>query len=415
MVAALLLVALAASPDSAAVDYGIDGLLQGWAASEMDGGEMTLSDQGYRIRLRMEASFGRGASAIAEPSLSPGGADAGDDSVSIGLDRLLLQARLPGTPWLGGEVFHGCRQPYLPSLSDPYLDVVDTPADSLSGMSLTAGGFLGFRAAYSVYRPYDGDTLSYVRVRAPWAGFGTFRAYRLTRRGPDGTSQLEALEGWLAIRRFSPHVSLLRNRDVDHSWAASFQLRGVRLRPSLDLRLDVVPELHLAGRALEPGTGGLQPRQRSAALRMSMFSVQRSISAWGYGMVDFEGMVDDSVGAGLHMLSRAGIDYSLQAGMPLDGELLARLDADLRGERSGAGAGLVLRGDSLRVAGRASYSPRRDVHGILEISGAPAGELDPVGQVAVRVATARMAGGLSMHWRSGDVTLGVDLVTEVGP
>jgi hypothetical protein len=280
-------------------------------------------------------------------------------------------------------------------------------------MSLTAGGFLGFRGSYSVYRPFSGDTVSYAVVRAPWAGVGTFRAYRYTRRHAGGSLEYDALEGWLSVRRVSPWAYLLRSRRRDDRWAAGMQLRGMGLRPSLDLRLEAVPEVQLAGDGLLPGTGGLQPGQRSAGLRLSLRSLQRSVSAWAYGRIGFEDMVHDSAGLGAYMLSEADIEYTLRAGVPERGDAAVRLDADLRRPLAGAGAGLRLVGDSLRVAGRASYTPRPDVHGTMELSGSPAGSIDPAGELAARVAAGAVSGGLSLLWEDGEVSIGVDLVAEV--
>jgi hypothetical protein len=416
VVGLLILGMLASQPDSSGASAGVGGLVYGSALSGVDHEDLRLDRWEHRTRIRITASWGEGLSALAEPSLSGSGEDGGShDSTKAGLDRLLVRARLPGTPWLGGEVFHGCRQPWMPALGGAYLDLTDTDSDSLSGMSLTAGGFLGFRGSYSVYRPFGGDTLSYARLRAPWAGFGTFRAYRYTRHGRGGTEGFDAMEAWLSIRRLSPWVTLLRGRNGDGRWAVGAQLRGLRLRPSLDLRLEVAPEAHLAGDGLKPGTAGLQPGQRAGGIRVSLRSVTRALSAWGYGRKGFEDMVGDSVGAGMHMLSRADIEYSLSGGWPEDGDPSARLDADLRRRVAGAGAGLRTWGDSLRVSGRASYSPRPDVHGTMEVSGSPGGVLDPVGTLSVRVATGAVSGGLSMLWEDGAVALGVDLVAEVRP
>lgn len=411
MVAFLVLSLLAAQPDSSGPDVHVGGLVYGSASSDVNGDELRLDDWEHRTRLRLEARWGDGLSALAEPSVS--GAGGPVDSLDAGMDRLLVTARLPGTPWLGGEVFHGCRQPFLPALRRPYLDLSDTEADSLSGMSLTAGGFLGFRGSYSVYRPFSGDTVSYAMVRAPWAGVGTFRAYRYTRRYAEGSLEYDAMEGWLSVRRISPWAYLLRSRRRDDRWAAGMQLRGIGLRPSLDLRLEVVPEAHLAGDGLLPGTGGMQPGQRSAGLRVSMHSLQRSVSAWAYGRIGFEDMVEDSAGLGAYMLSEADIEYTLRAGVPEQGDAAVRLDADLRRPLAGAGAGLRLVGDSLRVAGRASYTPRPDVHGTMELSGSPSGSIDPAGELAARVAAGAVSGGLSLLWEDGEVSIGVDLVAEV--
>ncbi len=406
MVAVLVLGLLAAQPDSSGPDVHVGGLVYGRASSDVNGGELRLDDWEHRTRLRLEARWGDGLSALAEPSVS-------GDSLETGMDRLLITARLPGTPWLGGEVFHGCRQPFLPGLGRPWLDLTDTEADSLSGMSLTAGGFLGFRGSYSVYRPFSGDTASYAMVRAPWAGLGTFRAYRYTRHHAGGSLEYDALEGWLSVRRVAPWAYLLRSRNSDEGWAAGMQLRGMGLRPSLDLRLEVVPEAHLAGDGLLPGTGGMQPGQRSAGLRLSMRSLQRSVSAWAYGRIGFEDIVQDSAGLGAYMLSEADIEYTLRAGVPEQGDAAVRLDADLRRPLAGAGAGLHLVGDSLRVAGRASYTPRPDVHGTMELSGSPSGSIDPAGELAARVAAGAVSGGLSLLWEDGEVSMGVDLVAEV--
>jgi len=418
MVAVLVLGLLAAQPDSSGPDASVGGLVYGRASSDVNGGELRLDDWEHRTRLLLEAGWGDGLSALAEPSLSSSdaGGDSGfGDSLEMEMDRLLITARLSGTPWLGGEVFHGCRQPFLPGLHRPWLDFSDTEADSLSGMSLTAGGFLGFRGSYSVYRPFSGDTVSYAMIRAPWAGLGTFRAYRYTRYRSEGSLEYDALEGWLSVRRISPWAYLMRSRRRDDRWAAGMQLRGIRLRPSLDLRLDVVPEAGLAGDGLLPGTGGLQPGQRSAGLLLSMHSLQSLVSMWAYGRVDFEGMVHDSVGVGAHMLSEADIEYTLRAGLPEQGDAAIRLDADLRRPLAGAGAGLLLMGDSLRVAGRASYTPRPDIHGTMEVSGSPWRSLDPLGEVAVRVARGGVSGGLSLLWQDGEISMGVDLVAEVMP
>ena len=415
MVAAMVLCLLAAQPDSSGGDAHVGGLVYGRASSHVNGDELRLQDWAYRTRLRLEAQWGDGLSALAEPSIS-GSRDSGPgDSLETGLDRLLIRARLPGTPWLGGDVFHGCCQPFLPGLDRAYIDFTDTEADSLSGMSLTAGGFLGFRGSYSIYRPFAGDTVSYAAVRAPWAGLGTFRAYRYTRHHAEGRVEYDALESWLSVRKISPWVYLLRSRRRDHRWAAEMQLRGIRLKPSLDLRLDVIPEVGFAGDDLLPGTGGMQPGQRSTGLKLSMHSLQRSVSLWAYGRTDFEGMVHDSAGLGAYMLSEADIEYTLRAGIPEQGDAEARLDVDLRRRLAGAGAGLRLVGDSLRVAGRASYTPRPDVHGTMELSGSPSGSIDPVGEVAVRVAAGKLSGGLSLLWEDGKLSMGVDMVAEVMP
>ncbi len=416
MVVALLLTLLAAQPDSAGFEAGAGGLVFGRAESRVNGDELRLGEWEHRTRIRLELFRGEGLSVLAEPSVFGfRGESVAADSLEVGLDRLLVRARLPGTPWLGGEVFHGCRQPFLPSLEGAYLDLTETEADSLSGMSLTAGGFLGFRGSYSLYRPFAGDTMSYAAIRAPWAGFGTFRAYRFTRRGPQGEVGYDALEGWLSIMRFSPWMTVLRSRGDDGGWAAGLQLREIGLRPSLDLRLEVTPEARLAGDSLRPGTGGLCPGQRTAGIRVVLRSLQHSLAAWGYGRVDFEDMVEDSAGVGLYMLSSADIEYTLSVGMAEAGDPDARLDADLRRPLAGAGAGLRVMGDSLRVAGRASYTPRPDVHGTMELSGSPAGELDPVGSVAARVASGGLVGGISLTWEEGEVSMGVDLVAEVMP
>lgn len=414
MVALLLAAALASLPDSSGIEAGVGGLLYGHGSTDLRQEDHALSAYSWRTRLRLRASW-KTLSAVAEPSLSRGWSRSGPgDSLMAGMDMLLLEARLPGTPWVGGELFHGCRRPYLPSIGQPYFDLTATDGDSLDGMSLTAGGFLGFSGSWSLYSPHAGDTVDYAAVRAPWVGFGTARAYRLARRGPDGESRTaEVLEGWLSLRRISPWVSLLRVREEDDAWAVRGQLRGLELRPSLDLRLRLTPEVHLAGAGLASGTGGLRPGQRVAAALVSLSSVERAVSVWGYGRVDIEGIVEDSVGVGAWMLSEAGLEYAAGAGLAEEGDAAVELDVDLRRPEAGAGAGVRVVGDSLRVAGRAGYTPRPDVHATMELSGSPTGALDPAGTISVRFAAAGIAGGLGLGWEDGEASVGVDLTAEV--
>lgn len=414
MVALLLLAAAIGSPaDSSGLNAGVEGLIAGCGTADLQEDEQALSHYAWRARLRIRAAW-RTFSAVAEPSLSRQWArGAPEDSLRAGMDRLLLQARLPGTPWLGGELFHGCRQPYLPSLRQPFLDLTGTDADSLDGVSFTAGGFLGFSGSWSLYRPVSGDTIDYLAVRAPWAGFGTARAYRLRRRGADGDLRTEVLEGWLSLRQLSPWLSLLRQRGGEDAWAVRGQLRGLSVRPSLDLRLRLTPEAHLAGNGLASGTGGLMPGQRVVAALVSLSSVERAVSVWGYGKTDIEGIVDDSVGVGAWMLSRAGLEYAAGAGLANGGDATVDLDVDLRRREAAAGAGIRALGDSLRLTGRAGYSPRSDVHSTMELSGSPTGALDPRGRLSVRFAGGSAVGGLSLEWRDGETAVGVDLTAEV--
>jgi hypothetical protein len=342
-----------------------------------------------------------------------GALTAADSVRTAELRRARAMLRWPGTPWVGAGVFLGEGAPFVAGLSDPLIEHGWIAPDSMRGMTLSAGGFLGFTGSYSLAMSGP-DTIASSTVRSPWLGFAGMD-YSRTALHPGagataGESVLNVLMIWSDFRVVKPWVLVAGEEGEPGRWAVAAELRGFRPMDTGWGRLELVPGMSFAGDSFSsPGTAFTSGR-RVLTLKALLSPDRYMLGAGVICSVDLEGDSLTFVSLLGHMLSEAGISYSLYGTLREDGSCAAGGEI---GTAAGRDASAFLAADavedSVRVEGRALYAPRSDASGCLTVSGDASGSLDPACSLDLSALIGPATGRIGIEWRDGDVLLSVEI------
>ena len=334
-----------------------------------------------------------------------------EPSPGAGLRRARALVRWPGTPWIGAGVFYGEGAPFMPGLSEPYIEHGWIEPDSLKGFNLSSGGFLGFHGEFSM--AFSGtDTLALTRIRSPWMGFAGLE-YRRTALhvSPDSTDGaiLNTLTVWGDLRYVEPWVVIAGKDGEPGMWAVEGELRDFTPFHTDWGEVELVPGFRMAGSEFQcPGPAFSRGRRTfllSALVRSSRYFA-------GAGLTAFYDLDEDSLsGAAIRagMLSRTGLSVGTEIRVTLDGELIAAGSFGTTTENSSASLEVRYEGDSTRVTGMAAHSPRSDVTGELTVSGNAYGTVNPVCRLDLSTSMGPASGHLALVWEEGDVRLSAEL------
>jgi hypothetical protein len=346
--------------------------------------------------------------------LITGAMSASSDSAGTAeLRRARAMLQWPGTPWVGAGVRLGEGAPFTAGLHEPVIEYGWISPDSLRGMILSAGGFLGFRGSYSLAMS-GGDTLASSRVRSPWLGFAGLDYSRTALHpGPGGTrgeSVLNVLMIWSDFRIVKPWVLVAGADGEPGRWAVEAELRSFRPLDTGWGRLELVPGLSFAGDSFSSPGQAFTPGRRVLTLKALIRPDRYMLGAGLIGSVDLEGDSLTFVSLLGYMLSEAGISYDIRATLREDGGYSAGGEiGTASGRNASASLAAEVIDDSLRVTGRALYAPRSDVSGSLTVSGDVSGSTDPVCGLDVSALIGPATGHMGIEWRAGDVLLTVGI------
>ena len=338
------------------------------------------------------------------------------DPRPAGLRRLRAALRWPGTPWIGAGVHVGEGAPFVAGLHEPLIESGWIAPDSLRGMSLSAGGFLGFSGTHAMAMQ-GSDTLVSSRVRSAWLGFAGLD-YSRTARYP-GSGGPETLLNVLMIRSdfryVKPWVLVAGAEGEPGRWAVEAELRGIRPFDVAWGRVDVVPGMSFAGDSFSsPGTA-FTPGRRVLTLSALLRPERTMIAGAVVGSLDLEGDSLTFVSMRLHMLSEAGLSYDVSGILRENGGRGASLCV---GTGSSAASSAFLEADlvddSVRVTGTVLHAPRPDVGATLSVSGDASGSLDPACALDASMLVGPASGHVGIEWRGGDVLLTVGIGGVLG-
>ena len=297
--------------------------------------------------------------------------------------------RLQGTPWIGVRAAYGADSPFLYGIGRPWLERRNSMRDSLVSATLEGGGILGFNGFYGAFREGDADTLIWAGIRSPWIGFAQFWW-----DGFRGPVEMNTVTGFVRIAGITPWISA---SDSAGAFRGDAEVEGIHAL--LPRSFSLVPWVHYSDadstqaglKVLFAGGGSAQ----AGVLRIGL-PVQ--------GRGSFTAMLRYS------MQSMAGIhwDAGLDAGG--DDDWAAVLSGEYRATPAGFGLGLSASDDSVRVTGRASYSPVPSVAAEVLLSSDVFDEsADPEGAVTVSAFRGPVVTVLGFAWRDGSSILSLEL------
>lgn len=396
-----------------------DSLPEGWTAGASclfgaEAGARWVVDHAVLDSTGTDVSVSLTARSQVADILVTAAVTASDDSVAAAsLRRMRAMLRWPGTPWIGAGAFLGEGAPFVPGLEDPLVEYGWIAPDSVRGMSLSAGGFLGFRGSYALALT-PGDTLVSTHARSPWLGFAGFdysrTAVHPASDGGEVGSVLNVLTIRADLRYVKPWVLVAGAEGEQDNWAVEAEIRGFRPLETEWGRLELVPGMSFAGDSFSSPGSAFVPGMRVLTLR-ALMRPERVMAGAGITVsVDLEGDSLTFVSLMGHMISRAGLSYALTGTAREDGWYRAAAEI---GTSDGGAASAFLGGeiieDSLRVTGRALYSPRPDVNGTLTVSGDAGGSLDPTCGLDLSALVGPVTGHIGIAWLPGDVLLTIEL------
>ena len=330
------------------------------------------------------------------------------DSVTFAaLWRASAGVKWPGSPWIGTRIGFSDLQPYAAGLGEPVIEWGWMDIDSLLGFSAGAGGILGFSGDVTLLLEGEsGDTLVMTGLEAPWLGFGTASWVGFSRATGDSTQKFSTVSAMLDLRHVEPWV-VIANGKSDGRWGVTGRIHGwspIRTRYGT---IEIVPGMVFSGDSAFLSGQAFYPGERTLTLDLLHRSGDRLLSCFLSGHIDLEGVVPDGGQVGFDMVSAAGIEYRLRTGFQDTGDWSALLDADYRRSGAGGGASISLSPDSIRLFGRASYSPVGTVTAFLEVSGdlwdGDEGTLDPAGLLRVTAASGWLIGSAALEWDGSEV------------
>jgi len=291
----------------------------------------------------------------------------------------------PGSPWISSGVFRGLREPFIPGLSDPICEWRSTGVTDITGVSAEAGGILGFQGFWRQY----GDSLSWYGIRSPWLGMGMVSWNNLD----TDSSSFESFSGFVDLRKAQPWFVVAGSED---EWSAELEVRGVKPVSAPSMTLEVVPGAYWS------------EDSSSVALKGFITSAVRSFSAHLGAEADTDSLTSPDLTAGLDLLSRAGILWSLELGLTGMEDFSGSISGQYRASPVGCGGAVDLVEDSLSVTATALYSPLRGVCSQLSItSDLSTDSPDPSCTFGVHGSGSRGIAGITVHWEDGVTELGL--------
>jgi hypothetical protein len=401
----LLLALTAVEPDSAE-GWSLDAVPLVWARAGMTmvEGSPRLDSSTVDLQCSVSAWMPGTVDFLAVPAFRR------DSTSSARLRRARLDLSWPGTPWVGCGVFLADHQPFSWGLSDPLLEWHETEVDSLMGARLTAGGILGFRGSYLVASEAEEDSLRATTIRAPWLGFGSFslESYRMEGAG-DASRRLDMVKVWTYLPFASPHLVVAGDPNRDRSWGVMAEVRDLRLRRNHRVTVTLVPQMELAGDSMQLPSGALRAGQRRIGAKLLVTSTRRMLSGWVYGSREWSTSRPDSLSVGVSTVTEGSMLLKGSFDMREWEECSGRVSATFQGRMAQAGCWLEASEKDWRVGGVAGYSPRRDVHAFMELSGSSSDDLDPIGSLTVVSSMGPIYGMMKIGWEEDEVDVQVGL------
>lgn len=293
------------------------------------------------------------------------------DSTEVFLRSGGLEARWPGTPWIGVEVSRSLSGPFIPGMRDPVLDRGWVDIDSIASVGATLGGLLGSSLTLTGYLLPHEDTLAVFEASSPWLGFGSFGYASVSLAGSDSSLDMSIYNARIDLRVIEPWITLIQSGKGADSSAVMFE--GVGYTPVSGEwgALEIVPVFRWAGDSLV-SPGGSVPRGRTvlgldAVLRPRGRALSGAVGC-RYDPAD-PGAASGAFSA--DMTSEGGFHYSLSASGVGSRAFRASAASILHRGKASMGGGLEMMSDSLRITGTAGYSPTPGVHAVLEVSATP--------------------------------------------
>jgi hypothetical protein len=299
--------------------------------------------------------------------------------------------RLPGSPWIGARAAYGPDSPFIFGLDRPWREWDNSGRDSLVSATLEGGGVLGFSGFYTTMCSGRADTLVWAGIRSPWLGFAQFWWDGM--RGPE---ERNIFTGFMSFPGFSPWVSV---GDSSGFYRADGELRGLYPLSNSEMSLMAVPFLHYS------------EDDRTSAGAKLLFAGRNTAQA---GALIFRIPVQSRgpAGAELHysMRSIAGIQWDTGLEWSEDDGFGSRVQGEYRSVPSGFGLGFVTLGDSIRVVGKAFYSPVPTVAAEAVLSTALfSDDLKPAGSIIVSAFRGPLSGLIGYTWEDGASKLKLEL------
>ncbi len=293
------------------------------------------------------------------------------DSTEVFLRSGGVEARWPGTPWIGVELSRSLSAPFVPGMRDPILDRGWVDIDSIASVGASLGGLLGTSLSLTGFLLPQEDTLTVFEASSPWLGFGSFGYSSLTMSGTDSSLDVDVYNARIDLRTIEPWVALIRSGRGADSSAVILEGSGYAPVSGEWGALEIVPVFRWAGDSVV-SPGGSVPRGRTvlgldAVLRPRGRALSGAVGC-RYDSAD-PGAASGAFSA--DMTSEGGFHHSLSANGIGSRGFRVSAASILHRERASMGGGLEMMSDSLRITGTAGYSPAPGVHAVLEVSATP--------------------------------------------
>jgi hypothetical protein len=409
MTPALVLIALTGFlPDSAAVEgwtFDFHPLIHAGADASWKDGEPVLEgweiDFSTRLSARSEIFLASVTAALASDSLQ------GDHVPEARVREATAEARWPGSPWVSTGIGFADRQPFSPGTGAPVVEWGWMGIDSLVGFSAGAGGVLGFSGNVSLLMCRNGgDTLVTAGIDAPWLGFGTASWTRFSRTRGDSVQEFSVFDVMADFRVVEPWIVAV-DGPGEGRWGVAGKLYGWSPLRTRYGTVEIVPGAAFAGDSISLPGQAFAPGEQSLSLDLLHRCSGHMMSLYLSGHLDLADEENGGGGFGLDMVSVAGIQYRVRSGFTGSGDWNASVDADYLRSGAGGGAGIFACEDSVRLTGRAMYSPARSVTAFMELSGdawdGERGTLDPSGLLRVSASQGMFTGSVAVEWADGQV------------
>lgn len=293
------------------------------------------------------------------------------DSTEVFLRSGGVEARWPGTPWIGVELSRSISAPFVPGMRDPVLDRGWVDIDSISSVGASLGGLLGTSLALTGFLLPREDTLTVFEASSPWLGFGSFGYSSVSLAGGDSSLDMDVYNARIDLRVIEPWVALVRSGKGADSTAV--MLEGIGYTPVSGEwgALELVPVFRWAGDSVV-SPGGTIPRGQT------VFGLDAILRPRGRALSGAVGCRYDPADPGAasgafsaDLTSEGGFHHSLSVNGIGSRGFRASAASVLHRERASMGGGLEMMSDSLRISGIAGYSPAPGVHAVLEVSATP--------------------------------------------
>ncbi len=332
-----------------------------------------------------------------------------DGERDLVLRRGLLEARWPGTPWIGAGISLAAEPFMVSGLRDPLIDSDWTPVDSIRAVSLDLAGILGMRLSATQAVLQGDDSLTVVTVSSPWLGFGSVDYAFVDRTGADSSFHMQAYTVTADLRYARPSVILASNGSGADSTAVLVEVRDIELLDTGWGLLEAVPSAAWAGDSTRCPGGAFEAGRTILGLDILLRPSRVALSAGAGLMLDPSDPGRAAGHASAAMTSEAGVTHRLA----LDGigtrGWEAGLSSTLHTGRTSLGGGILTCADSTRVTGTAGYSPTGGVHALLSVGADADGSADPGAELCLAFSTAGGRAALRLHRTGGTTVLSASL------